>query len=99
MIISAEREIPGDYPKIKAALATGLAELAGWVDNQNGLVSHIKAHLLQNGPSAMLSTTGDDVQIKETVQKSVLLNLAVIVFVENEAGLAEQVSQLLINME
>ncbi|MBU4440692.1 MAG: hypothetical protein L6276_02520 [Acetobacterium sp.] len=95
VIVSAEREISGDYAQVKETLALGLKELADWVDNQNGLVGHIKAHLSAKGNSAMLSTTGDAVQIKETEGTGILINLAVIVFVENETGLADQVTQLL----
>lgn len=95
VIVSAEQEIPGDYAQAKEVLALGLKKLADWVENQNGLVGHIKAHLSAKGNSAMLSTTGDAVQIKETDSTGVLINLAVIVFVENEAGLADQVARLL----
>ncbi|KNZ40223.1 hypothetical protein [Acetobacterium bakii] len=95
VIVSAEREISGDYTRIKEALSIGLKSLAGWVENQNGLVGHIKAHLSEKGGSAMLSTTGDEVQIRETANPGVLINLAVIVFVENEVGLTDQVSKML----
>lgn len=95
VIVSAQREISGDFTQVKETLAHGLKELADWVDSQNGLVGHIKAHLSTKGNSAMLSTTGDAVQIKETDSTSVTINLAVIVFIENETGLADQVTQLL----
>lgn len=95
VIVSAEREIRGDYNRVKEAMTRGLKDLADWVESQNGLVGHIKAHLSEKGYSAMLSTTGDDVQIKESDKQIVTVNLAVIVFVDNEEGLAEQVSQLL----
>ena len=95
LIVSVEREISGDYNHVKETLALGLEELANWVEDQNGLVGHIKAHLSEKGSSAMLSTTGDAVQIKETSNPGILINLAVIVFVENEAGLTDQVDRLL----
>ncbi|MBI4857219.1 MAG: hypothetical protein HY818_10830 [Acetobacterium woodii] len=95
VIVSAEREISGDFTQVKETLALGLKDLADWVDSQNGLVGHIKAHLSTKGNSAMISTTGDAVQIKETDSTSVSINLAVIVFIENETGLADQVTQLL----
>jgi hypothetical protein len=98
IIVSAEREISGEYQQIKDALALGLKELADWVESQNGLVGHIKAHLTEKGKSAMLSTTGDEVQVKEAHHPAVILNLAVIVFVVDEAGLANQVSAMLENL-
>lgn len=91
IIISAEREISGDYLLIKDTLALGLKELADWVESQDGLVGHIKGHLTEKAKSAMLSTTGDGVQIKEAHHPVVILNLAVIVFVADEASLANQV--------
>lgn len=95
IIVSAEREISGDYQLIKDALALGLKELANWVESQNGLVGHIKAHLTEKGKSTMLSTTGDTVQVKEAHHPAVILNLAVIVFIADEAALANQVSVMI----
>ncbi|MEA4807613.1 hypothetical protein LNN31_06100 [Acetobacterium wieringae] len=95
VIVSAEREISGDYQLIKDALVLCLKELADWVESQDGLVGHIKAHLTEKGKSAMLSTTGDTVQIKEAHHPAVILNLAVIVFVADETALANQVAAML----
>lgn len=47
------------------------------------------------GKSAMLSTTGDTVQVKEAHHPAVILNLAVIVFIADEAALANQVSVMI----
>lgn len=49
VIVSAEREISGDYTRVKEALTLGLKDLADWVKSQNGLVGHIKAHLSEKG--------------------------------------------------
>jgi len=95
VIVSAEREISGDFTQTKETLTLGLKELADWVDNQNGLVGHIKAHLAEKGKSAMLSTTGDEVQVKEIHHPTVILNLAVIVFVADEDGLANHISAMI----
>lgn len=98
VIVSAEREISGDYILIKETLELGLKALADWVESQDGLIGHIKAHLTEKGKNAMFSTTGDVVHIKETHHPSVTLNLAVIVFVNDEAALADQVSAMIKNL-
>lgn len=95
IIISAEREISGEYLPIKEAIAVGLNGLADWVESQNGLVGHIKTHLTEKGKSAILSTTGDGVQVNEVYHPKVILNLAVIVFAVDEADLANQVLTIL----
>lgn len=72
---------------MRATLARELKTLADWIEDQGGMVGHIKAFLKEQGNSAMLSTTGEYVQIKETLNPKVTVNIAIIAFVSNDSQL------------
>lgn len=95
VICSAERVIVKEYRWVRDTLAGELKTLADWVEDQGGMVGHIKAFLTEKGYSSMLSTTGDDVQIKETRMPKVTVNLAIIVFFKNEDLLCLKLAELL----
>lgn len=85
IICSVERVIAKEYAVVRDALEKEMKILAEWVEDQGGIVGHIKAFLTENAWSSMLSTTGGDVQIKENRTPKVTVNMAVIVFVKDES--------------
>ncbi|WP_368292988.1 hypothetical protein [Dehalobacter sp. TBBPA1] len=95
VIFSAERVIAKEYSWVRDRLNKELQSLAGWVEDQGGLVGHIKAFLIETGYSCMLSTTGGDVQIKETLKPKVTVNIALIVFIKNESELYSKLAETL----
>lgn len=84
IILSVERVITGEYELVRDTLSRELKILADWVEEQGGIVGHIKAFLAENGYTSMLSTTGGEVQIKESRKPKVVMKLAVIAFINDE---------------
>lgn len=95
VICSAERVIAKEYGWVRNSLAMELKKLAEWVEEQGGIVGHIKAFLTELGYTSMLSTTGDDVQIKETWKPKVIVNIAIIAFVGNDGDLCAKLVETL----
>ncbi|WP_368293020.1 hypothetical protein [Dehalobacter sp. TBBPA1] len=95
VILSTERVIAKEYSWVRDRLNKELQSLAGWVEDQGGLVGHIKAFLTETGYTCMLSTTGEDVQIKETLKPKVTAKITLIVFINNENELYSKLAETL----
>ncbi|UWG96712.1 hypothetical protein LPY66_17800 [Dehalobacter sp. DCM] len=98
VIFAAERVIAREYTWVKDTLEKELKALADAVEDQGGLVGHIKAFLTDQSNSAMLSATDGNVQIKETRHPKVMVNIAAIVFVKNEVLLHKKFADMLIKL-
>lgn len=79
-VVSGKREITGDIEIISEKLQTELKKLASWVEENGGIVGHIKAYLDGGGRGYMLSTTGDEVHCKEMQSSLVHVVVTAIVF-------------------
>lgn len=95
IICSAKLVVAKEYEWVKDTLASELKSLADWVEDHGGIVGHIKAFLTEQGYSSMLSTTGEDVHVKETRKPKVTVNIAIIVFIKNEKQLCLKLAELL----
>lgn len=80
VVCSGNREISGVLESIKEKLVIEIKSLAEWVEAQDGIIGHIKGYVEGGGMGYMLSTTGGEVQIKETQDSKVQVNIATIVF-------------------
>lgn len=80
IIVSGKREIPGELETVKEKLTKELESLGEWIENQGGIIGHIKAYANGGGKGYMLSNTYGEVQCKETLKSDVHVNIAVIVF-------------------
>lgn len=80
VVVSGKREIPGSLEKVKEDLTKELDKLAEWIEDQGGIVGHIKAYLDGAGDGYMLSNTGGGVQCTRAAGTGVHVNIAAIVF-------------------
>lgn len=79
-VVSGNVEITGDIEQIKEWLQIELENLALWIEEQGGIIGHIKAYIEGGGYGTMLSTTGRDVQCKTIANTAVQVNVASIVY-------------------
>ena len=79
LVISARLSLISDYDAVKTALASQLEALASAVQEQGGIVGHIKAscdvHIVE-----MFSLTDTETSVKRNGKQEIALNLAAIVF-------------------
>ena len=91
LICSVRFDLLMDFEEAAAKLGEKMEELKNWVDENDGFVGHIKAALLHEVRSALLSTTGEDVSRKLSEYSKVSVALTCISFVKNEDMYCAQV--------
>lgn len=80
LVCSGERNMVGDPEEVKKKLADQINLLVDWIEQEGGIIGHIKAIVNYNASSMMLSTTGDDLTVKEMTDPKVQVRLVAIVF-------------------
>lgn len=83
-VYSAEREFALKYEEAKSYVADKLEELSEWVQQNDGIVGHIKAFLTEQSRMAMLSSTGGATMEKEMCTPKVKISINAIVFIKKE---------------
>lgn len=78
-VISGRLTIAGAYDTVKKAVASALERVAKAVQEQDGIVGHIKASCTVKTVD-MYSVTDTDVQIKTAPAQEISINVAAIVF-------------------
>ena len=68
------------YAAAVKAVERALKELAAWVDAHKGYVGHIKSSVSDDGRSTTLSTTGDELTVREFTVDNSVISMAAIVF-------------------
>lgn len=97
-ICSVELEITKEYDELIKHLTVELELLTTYIDKIGGFVGHIKAFVVEQGRSAMLSTTGENVNKKEYQNDVVQLRLNIIVLGVSKTDLYNKVSEMLNNL-
>ena len=64
-VFSFHKEFKCSYDEIKEKFVALINDLSDWVDEQEGIVGHIKAYVTEKRHGAMLSAAGDKCSIKE----------------------------------
>lgn len=80
LVCSGNRNITGDLTKVKKYLTGEVGMLAEWVEENNGIVGHIKGLVDVRGSVYMVSTTGGEVTSKEIPVSDITIYLVAIVF-------------------
>ncbi|WKY43320.1 hypothetical protein Q5O14_11715 [Eubacteriaceae bacterium ES2] len=99
LVCSGERNMVGDPEEVKKKLADQINLLVNWIEQEDGIIGHIKAIVKYNECSMMLSTTGDNLTIKEMIDPKVQVSLVAIVFNMNVNSLEKQLDLLFDKLE
>ncbi|MBI4856214.1 MAG: hypothetical protein HY818_05715 [Acetobacterium woodii] len=94
LVCSGKRDIIGDLETIKLNLVGEVKILANWIQETGGIIGHVKALVERDFPVTMISTTGDDVTIKEMTGSTVKVSVVAIVFNMNAQRLECRIASL-----
>lgn len=94
LICAMEFTVEGEFDEVKEKLSVQLKSLADWLENNNGIVGHIKSFISGDTRSAMLSNTGFDVYARDYTGGTITVDFAAIVYVENERGFKKEAARL-----
>ncbi len=78
-VVSGKCSVSGDYGKIREQLSAGLTSLADAINEQGGIIGHIKASA-EVGTVEMFSITDKDLMAKTAPTQNIDLHIAAIVF-------------------
>lgn len=87
LVCSVEKEVVGELESVKDIIANELYMFAEWVEEEDGVVGHIKAFIEKSGSGYLLSTTGGIVDSKATRRSSIYISIVAIIFNLNEKKL------------
>lgn len=87
LVCSGKRDIIGDLETIKQNLVGEIKILANWIQEMGGIIGHVKALVERDSPVTMISTTGEDVTIKEMAGSTIHVSVVAIVFNTNVQSL------------
>ncbi|OFV69227.1 hypothetical protein [Acetobacterium wieringae] len=94
LVCSGKRDIIGDLETIKQNLADEIEILAKWIQEMSGIIGHVKALVQCDSPVTMISTTGEDVTVKEIAGSSIHVSVVAIVFNTNVQSLECRIATL-----
>lgn len=80
LVCSGNRNFTGDLTKVKEYLEREVGMYAEWVEENNGIVGHIKGLVEFRGPVYTVSTTGGEATCKEMPVSDITIDLVAIVF-------------------
>lgn len=80
---------------LRAPLTSLIAHIQEEVEQQGGIIGHIKAYLSDSGASAVFSSVGEEIHITSPCQRETSIHFTAIVFACSEAPLAELIEEQL----
>lgn len=80
LVCSGDRNIFGDLTAVKKKLTREVGKLAEWVEENKGIIGHIKGLVDVRGSVYMVSTTGGETASKEMPISNITIYLVAIVF-------------------
>lgn len=98
LVCSGKCSFTGDLGKAKECLKQEAGLLAGWVEENNGIIGHIKGLIEVHGPVYTISTTGGEITGKEMPAADLSVNLVAIVFNMDMEKMESRMVSLLDNM-
>nr|WP_320025303.1 hypothetical protein [uncultured Acetobacterium sp.] len=94
LVCSGKRDIIGDLETIKQNLVGEIEILAKWIQEIGGIIGHVKALVERDSPITMISTTGEDVTVKEMAGSSIHASVVTIVFNTDAQSLECRIASL-----
>lgn len=94
LVCSGKRDIIGDLETIKKNLVSEVKILANWIQETGGIIGHVKALVECDSLAIMISTTGEDVTVKEMAGSSIHANVVAIVFNTDAQSLECRIASL-----
>lgn len=91
--ISKEYQLP--YQELLTIIAQKLEDLSAWVDENGGLVGHIKGYITDETHSAMVSVTESCCHITRNTNALVKFSLTCIVFGVDKEKMCHKIAQIL----
>ncbi|UWG97640.1 hypothetical protein LPY66_02050 [Dehalobacter sp. DCM] len=80
--------------EVEKVISEEMQKLAQWVNDQGGIIGHIKAKMTVSKPTVFLSITSDVLQRKIAAENHASIGLAAIVFNVDQKELRKKISSI-----
>ena len=98
-VFSYETTVDLPLETVTKSLEVLIRAIQKQVNDSGGIVGHIKAFAQENGRSAVLSSTGNEVHIISGSTGQTDISFTAIVFCVNETDLRDQIDNLFLELE
>lgn len=94
LVITISREVPKELVEVKFICRECIENFCGWIEDNEGIVGHIKGYMHSFEKGYTFSCTGEEVTFYETKSNTVLVKVVAILYGVKEEGLACKVAEI-----